>query len=110
MWGKIFKVALYILPYLPRLVNFFIHKFKTKKVIIMGEKDYKGVWTPEQEKKVEQNLKFKNKYLELVDGPIVKAFDNLIVEKMLQKLAPEMQGLVIEAFGMVADEMQEITI
>lgn len=38
MWGKIFKLLVYILPYVPDVVNWILRRFNVKKVEIMEEK------------------------------------------------------------------------
>lgn len=38
MWGKILKIALYLLPYLPQIVNYILKKFNIKKVSIVETK------------------------------------------------------------------------
>ncbi len=38
MWGKILKISLYILPYLPRVVDYILKKFNIKKVTVVETK------------------------------------------------------------------------
>lgn len=38
MWGKILKIAVYLLPYIPAVINFILRKLNIKKVTIMDDK------------------------------------------------------------------------
>ena len=96
MWGKIIKILPYIFPYLIKLINFIISKFQKNK--IMAE-EFKGVMSPETEKKLEEKLKFKNKIIEAVDGIAIKTIDNNLLSPLLAKLPEEVKPVFIEALA-----------
>ena len=68
----------------------------------------KGILTPEQEVKIDEKLKFKNPVLELVDGPIVRTVDNILLAKLFAKLEEKYPGVtdtVTEVIDNVLDEL-----
>lgn len=76
----------------------------------MKEQEFKGLMSPETEKKLGAKLKFKNKIAELVDGPLVTIIDNRIFCPLAQKLPADIRKVLVEALEKVIDEMDEIEV
>ena len=58
----------------------------------------KGFFLKEQEKKIDSLIKWKNPFLEMVDGSIISVVDNVLLEKVIAKLEPEMKEML---FGVI---------
>ena len=52
----------------------------------------KGVFTPEQEKVLDDVLKFNNKLLETVDGPAISLIDNQGLDRLKAQLIAKYPG------------------
>jgi hypothetical protein len=73
----------------------------------------KGFLTPEQEKKLDELLKFNNKFAEAVDGLAIQLLDNQVLERLKGKLndlhpdAVEIAYQVIDEIFTVIDKVSE---
>jgi hypothetical protein len=70
----------------------------------------KKIMTKETAKALGAKLKFKNKLYEAVDDPTISLINNLILDKIAEKLPDEVLLVVQETIAMVIDEMPEIEI
>lgn len=66
--------------------------------------------TKETIKALGAKLKFKNKLVEAADDPGLNLINNLILDKVAEKLSDEVLAVVQEALITVIDEMPEIEI
>jgi hypothetical protein len=69
-----------------------------------------GLMSPETEKELADKLKFRNKILEIVDDPLVRIFDNKLLQPLKQKLPVEYHAVIIGALKEVVHEMEPIEI
>ena len=63
----------------------------------------KGFFTPEQEKQLDEFIKLEGIY-EAVDGPAIKLADNVVLDKLKEKLSeknPELTATVLEVIDEV---------
>ena len=60
----------------------------------------KGFFTPEQEKKLDEFVKLEGIY-EAIDGPAIKLVDNIILEKLKNKLEEKNPGVVITILAII---------
>lgn len=60
----------------------------------------KGFFTPEQEKQLDEFIKVEGIY-EALDGPAIKLTDNILFEKMKQKLEEKSPGLVLTVLSII---------
>jgi hypothetical protein len=63
----------------------------------------KGFFTESQQKKLEKVIVFKNKLFELIDGVAINTIDNIVLEKIAEKLSPELK----QTLYTVIDEIVE---
>lgn len=66
----------------------------------------KGFFLKAQEQKLERVVRV-NKFLEIVDGPIISVVDNVILEKVVAKLKPELKTILFEVIDEVVDALPE---
>lgn len=101
MWGKALKIFLYLLPYLPKVVDYLLKKFKIKKVPIMEEKIKKvAVIIDDKIDFVDISKKIKNVVVKGVVGSI-EMFDGKIFEVGLNELidlVPEDKKWIVEKY------------
>ena len=64
----------------------------------------KGLFTAEQEAKLDEIIKFKNPVLEGIDGPIISLIDNQGIERAIAKLRennPELWPIIIQVIDVI---------
>lgn len=66
--------------------------------------------TKETVKALGVKLKFKNKLIEVADDPALNLINNLILNKVAEKLSDEVLTVVQETIATVINEMPEIEI
>lgn len=70
--------------------------------------DRKGALTKEQEKFLEEIIKFANPVLEAVDGPLISLIDNQGIERVLDladKANPEIRVMVYQVVDSIFDPL-----
>jgi len=63
-----------------------------------------GLFTPEQEKKLDQLIKFKNPILEGLDGPVISLVDNQGLERAIAGLRennPELWPIIVQVIDII---------
>ena len=70
----------------------------------------KKLMTKETIKALGAKLKFKNKLIEVADDPTLNLINNLILDKVAEKLTDEALAIVQETIATVIEEMPEIEI
>lgn len=70
----------------------------------------KKLMTKETVKALGVKLKFKNKLIEVADDPALNLINNLILNKVAEKLSDEVLTVVQETIATVINEMPEIEI
>lgn len=70
----------------------------------------KKLMTKETVKALGAKLKFKNKLIEAVDDPALNLINNLILDKVAEKLTDEILAVMQETIATVIEEMPEIEI
>lgn len=65
----------------------------------------KGFFTPEQEKQLDEFIKLEGIY-EAMDGPAIKLTDNVVLDKLKQKLEEKNPGIVLTILAII-DEVFE---
>ena len=70
----------------------------------------KKLMTKETIKALGAKLKFKNKIAEAADDPLLNMFNNLVLDKVAEKLSDEVLNVVVEALETVIEEMPEVEI
>jgi len=64
----------------------------------------KGLFTPEQEKKLDDIIKFNNPVLEGIDGPIITMIDNQGLERAIAGLRennPELWPIIVQVIDVI---------
>ena len=69
------------------------------------DEERKGFFTKDQEKKIDKAIKFKNPILEAVDGPIISSVDNILLQKIVVKLGPELKAVLYEIIDEVVEAL-----
>ena len=68
------------------------------------EEERKGLFTKEQEAKLDEVIKFNNPVLEGIDGPIISMIDNEGLERAIAKLRennPELWPIIIKIIDVI---------
>lgn len=77
----------------------------------MADKETKGAMSRETEKKLDEKLKFANKWVELADGKLIQLIDNKLLNPLMMKLkTPEEREEYRKMIAEVIDEMPVIEI
>jgi len=69
----------------------------------------KGFLTPEQEKKLDEVLKFNNRIAEAADGPVIQLADNQGLERLKEKMTPEQLDLTYQVVDTLFEAINEVT-
>lgn len=64
----------------------------------------------EKMKQLAEKLHFKNKAIELVDNPVLNLINNVLLDKIAEKLSDEALKVVQQTIEEVIDDMPEIEI
>ena len=67
----------------------------------------KGFLTPEQEKKLDELIKFKNRIAEAVDGPAIQLADNQGLERLKGEFQPDQLELVYQVIDLIFEAIDE---
>lgn len=70
----------------------------------------KKLMTPETVKVLEGKVKFSNKVMEVADGPLFNLVNNILLDKLAEKLPEATLEVVQATLKEVIDEMPEIEI
>lgn len=67
----------------------------------------KGFFTKEQEEKLDTFAKFEGIY-EAIDGPAIRLVDNVLLEKIKEKLIEKNPDLVMTVFAIIDEVMDNL--
>lgn len=67
----------------------------------------KGFFTKSQEQKLDRVIKLKNPFMEAVDGPIISVVDNILLQKVVEKLKPEFKATLLEVIDEVVESLSD---
>lgn len=67
----------------------------------------KGFFTPEQEQKLDEIVKL-NGFYEAMDGPAIKLVDNVLLDKIKEKLEKNSPGLLTTVYAVIDEIFENI--